>query len=199
VCQGALEAKQAWSRVPVADFNPTDPDPAAFPEVATWLQREVAPTFEAWLADLQALGEPPTGGDAWNHVLTAVEGIVRLNGDQVAAATSAGTQQFVQATNGLHGRLASYSRLILIDTRGRELFDRLPEDSRSTVEERMHDVTAVLDAADSTSAILFRTADGTPVGLLRPGLRRTLVPSRMQPAEVRRVALQAAPSLPPRR
>ena len=63
-------------------------------------------------------------------------------------------------------RLASYSRLILIDKRGTGLSDRLPEDSRSTVEERMHDVTAVLDATDSSSAILFGTADGTPVGLL---------------------------------
>ena len=63
-------------------------------------------------------------------------------------------------------RLASYSRLILIDKRGTGLSDRLPLDSRSTVEERMHDVQAVLDATDSPSAFLFATADGTPVALL---------------------------------
>lgn len=101
VCEGALEAKRAWSRFPVAEFNPTDPDPVALPEVATWLQREVAPTFEAWLADLQALGEPPTGRDTWNDVLTAVDGIVRLNAAQVAAAMSAGIVDFARATKGL--------------------------------------------------------------------------------------------------
>ena len=63
-------------------------------------------------------------------------------------------------------RLASYSRLILIDKRGTWLSDRLPDDKRSTVEERMHDVQAVLDATDSSSAFLFGTADGTPVALL---------------------------------
>jgi pimeloyl-ACP methyl ester carboxylesterase len=67
---------------------------------------------------------------------------------------------------GFTQRLASYSRLILIDKRGTGLSDRLPNDNRSTVEERMRDVTAVLDATDSSSAILFGTADGTPVALL---------------------------------
>jgi pimeloyl-ACP methyl ester carboxylesterase len=67
---------------------------------------------------------------------------------------------------GFTQRLASYARLILIDKRGTGLSDRLPDDNRSTVEERMHDVTAVLDATESSSAILFGTADGTPVALL---------------------------------
>nr|MBA3282424.1 alpha/beta hydrolase [Acidimicrobiia bacterium] len=63
-------------------------------------------------------------------------------------------------------RLASYSRLILIDKRGTGLSDRLPMDKRSTVEERMHDVQAVLDATGSSSAFLFATADGVPVALI---------------------------------
>lgn len=63
-------------------------------------------------------------------------------------------------------RLASYSRLILIDKRGTGLSDRLPKDKRSTVEERMNDVQAVLDAAGSSSAFLFATADGVPVALM---------------------------------
>ena len=63
-------------------------------------------------------------------------------------------------------RLASYSRLILIDKRGTGLSDRLPMDKRSTVEERMHDVQAVLDATGSSSAFLFATADGVPVALM---------------------------------
>jgi pimeloyl-ACP methyl ester carboxylesterase len=56
--------------------------------------------------------------------------------------------------------------LILIHKRGTGLSDRLPMDSRSTIEERMHDVHAVLDATDSSAAFLFATADGTPVALL---------------------------------
>ena len=101
VCQSALEAKQAWSEFPSPDFNPTQPDPAAFPEVAAWLQNEVAPTFQAWLDGLTALGEPPTGREPWGDVLTAVEGIARLNAAQVAAAKTGDTEKFVQATNGL--------------------------------------------------------------------------------------------------
>jgi class 3 adenylate cyclase len=80
-------------------------------------------------------------------------------------------------------RLASYSRLILIDKRGTGLSDRLPDDTRSTVEERMHDIQAVLDATDSSSAILFGTADGTPVGLLA---------AATYPDRVRGLALWAA-------
>lgn len=101
VCAAALKSKQAWAPFPVADFNPTDPDPKKFPEVATWLKEQVAPTFESWLADLRALGEPPTGGDAWKDVLTAVDGIVRLNEAQVVAAKSAGTEEFARATKDL--------------------------------------------------------------------------------------------------
>ncbi len=80
-------------------------------------------------------------------------------------------------------RLASYSRLILIDKRGTGLSDRLPADNRATVEDRMHDVQAVLDATGSTSAFLFATADGTPVALLA---------GATYPERVRGLALWAA-------
>jgi len=59
VCQEALESKQAWSAFPAANFDPSRPDPSAFPEVAAWLEDEVAPTFEAWLDGLKTLGTPP--------------------------------------------------------------------------------------------------------------------------------------------
>ena len=80
-------------------------------------------------------------------------------------------------------QLASFSRLILIDKRGTGLSDRLPTDQRATVEERMHDVQAVLDATGSTSAFLFATADGTPVALLA---------GAVSPDRVRGLALWAA-------
>ncbi len=101
VCQGALEAKQKWSAFPVPDFDPTHPDPSAFPEVAVWLEDQVTPTFEAWLDGLRALGVPPTGRQPWSDVLTAVERIVQGNQDQVAAAKAGDTEAFVAATYDL--------------------------------------------------------------------------------------------------
>src|SRR6185312_16678567 len=46
-------------------------------------------------------------------------------------------------------RLASFSRLILFDKRGTGLSDRVPNDSLPTLEQRMDDVRAVLDAVGS--------------------------------------------------
>jgi class 3 adenylate cyclase len=62
-------------------------------------------------------------------------------------------------------RLASFSRLILLDKRGTALSERLPEERMATVEDRVHDVTAVLDAVGSSSAFLLATADGTPIAM----------------------------------
>jgi hypothetical protein len=101
VCQTALEAKRAWSAFPAADFDPNHPDPEAFPEVATWLEGEVTPTFEAWLDGLTALGTPPSGQPAWSDVLSAIDTIVDLNADQVRAAKSADTEGFVEAKDRL--------------------------------------------------------------------------------------------------
>ena len=44
-------------------------------------------------------------------------------------------------------RLASFSRLILFDKRGTGLSDRVAVDALPTLEQRMDDVRAVLDAA----------------------------------------------------
>jgi hypothetical protein len=101
VCQRALEAKQAWSAFPVPDFDPIHPDPSAFPKVGVWLQDQVAPTFDAWLDGLGAIGQPPTGRQAWSDLLTAVDQIVQHNSDQVAAAKAGNTNRFIAATNGL--------------------------------------------------------------------------------------------------
>ena len=101
MCESALASKQAWSAFPVPDFNPTEPDPSAFPRVAAWLENEVGPTFEDWLSGLTALGAPPSGQEAWSGVLAAVDGIVSLNADQVAAAKTGNTGGFVEATNSL--------------------------------------------------------------------------------------------------
>jgi hypothetical protein len=101
VCQKAIESKQAWSTFPVSNFDPAHPDPSAFPKAAVWLEDQVAPTFEAWLNDLRALGEPPTGQTSWSDVLSAVEKIVEGNADEAAAANAGDPDGFVAAHDGL--------------------------------------------------------------------------------------------------
>jgi class 3 adenylate cyclase/pimeloyl-ACP methyl ester carboxylesterase len=61
-------------------------------------------------------------------------------------------------------RLASFSRLILLDKRGTGLSD--PVDGVPTLEERMDDVRAVMDAVGSERAALLGVADGGPLCLL---------------------------------
>ena len=57
-------------------------------------------------------------------------------------------------------RLACFSRLIMFDKRGTGLSDRVAEDRLPTLEQRMDDVRAVMDAAGSERAALFGLADG---------------------------------------
>jgi pimeloyl-ACP methyl ester carboxylesterase len=52
-------------------------------------------------------------------------------------------------------RLASFSRLILFDKRGTGLSDRVSNERLPTLEERMDDVRAAMDAAGSQRAVLF--------------------------------------------
>jgi pimeloyl-ACP methyl ester carboxylesterase/class 3 adenylate cyclase len=58
-------------------------------------------------------------------------------------------------------RLASFSRLILLDRRGTGLSD--PVDRLPTLEERMDDICAVMDAAGSPRAFLFGISEGGPM------------------------------------
>jgi class 3 adenylate cyclase len=58
-------------------------------------------------------------------------------------------------------RLASFSRLIMFDKRGTGLSDRLPNDQLPTLEERMDDVRAVMDAAGSQRAAVFGFSEGS--------------------------------------
>ena len=58
----------------------------------------------------------------------------------------------------LYRRLASISRLLRFDKRGTGMSDRIAE--ASTLETRMDDIRAVMDAAGSNRAVLFGTGDG---------------------------------------
>jgi class 3 adenylate cyclase len=60
-----------------------------------------------------------------------------------------------------HDRVASFSRFILFDRRGTGLSDRPREPA--SLEARMDDVRAVMDAAGSERAVLFGTADAAAV------------------------------------
>ncbi len=60
-------------------------------------------------------------------------------------------------------RLASFSRLILFDKRGTGLSDRVPESELPTLEQRMDDVRAVMDAVGSIRAALLGVSEGGPM------------------------------------
>jgi pimeloyl-ACP methyl ester carboxylesterase len=63
-------------------------------------------------------------------------------------------------------RLASFSRLILFDKRGTGLSDRVQLDELPTLEQRMDDVRAVMDAVGSERAALMGISEGGPMCLL---------------------------------
>jgi hypothetical protein len=81
-------------------------------------------------------------------------------------------------------RLAAFSRLILFDKRGTGLSDR--NAGVANREERMDDVRAVMDAADSKRAALFGVSEGGLMNLLFAAT----YPQRVQ--AVRRVHRQRA-------
>lgn len=76
-------------------------------------------------------------------------------------------------------RLASFSRLLIFDKRGVGMSDPLPPDSSPTLEERLEDVRAVMDAAGSDAAVLFGNSEGAQLAVLfattYPGRTRALV------------------------
>jgi pimeloyl-ACP methyl ester carboxylesterase len=63
-------------------------------------------------------------------------------------------------------RLASFSRLLLIDKRGTGLSDRVAESELPTLEQRMDDVRAVMDAVGSARAALLGHSEGGNMAML---------------------------------
>jgi len=60
-------------------------------------------------------------------------------------------------------RLASFARVIVFDKRGTGLSDRVPNNELPTLEQRMDDVRAVMDAAGSHRAALCGVSEGGPM------------------------------------
>jgi pimeloyl-ACP methyl ester carboxylesterase len=63
-------------------------------------------------------------------------------------------------------RLASFSRLIVFDKRGIGLSDRVEADAMPTMEERVDDVRAVLDAVGSNRAAVLGQGYGCPIAIM---------------------------------
>ena len=63
-------------------------------------------------------------------------------------------------------RLASFARLIIFDKRGTGMSDPVAPRQLPTLEERMDDVRAVMDAAGSERAALVGVSEGGPMSLL---------------------------------
>ncbi|MBT2323878.1 adenylate/guanylate cyclase domain-containing protein [Variovorax paradoxus] len=63
-------------------------------------------------------------------------------------------------------RLASFARLILFDKRGTGMSDPVPVDQLPTLEQRMDDVRAVMDAVGSKRAALVGVSEGGPLGVM---------------------------------
>ena len=63
-------------------------------------------------------------------------------------------------------RLASFARVILFDKRGTGMSDPVPLQQLPTLEQRMDDVRAVMDAAGSDRAALIGVSEGGPLSLL---------------------------------
>ena len=84
-------------------------------------------------------------------------------------------------------RLASFSRLIIMDKRGTGLSDRVPVDQLPSLGERVLDVLAVMNAASVNRATLFGISEdgGTLLRPLKHGLdfpkRRFLGPGPATP------------------
>ncbi len=63
-------------------------------------------------------------------------------------------------------RLASFSRLILFDKRGTGMSDPVPPSELPTLEQRMEDVRAVMDAVGSERAVVFGASEGGNMSML---------------------------------
>lgn len=63
-------------------------------------------------------------------------------------------------------RLASFSRLILFDKRGTGMSDQVPNNHLPSLEQRMDDVRAVMDAVGSERAAIFGASEGGNMSIL---------------------------------
>ncbi len=92
---GALAQKKGAEAAPVPQLQPYPARPVEAPTTRALLA-ETVETFEAWLHEMQALGQPPTGLAAWADLVAAVENHVRIAAEQEAAAHRSDVETFVR-------------------------------------------------------------------------------------------------------
>jgi len=91
-------------------------------------------------------------------------------------------------------RLAQFARVVLYDQRGTGLSGPLAAGASPTIEDRVDEAVAVLDAVGSKTAAVYATADGGPVGIVLSAMH----PDRVQQLAVygSSARLVAAPGYP---
>ena len=145
---------------------------SAAPQVSTGVSEEHCPTKRGgWAADLQCLTfvgdiEPKIryarSGDI--HIAYTVTGEGPLDLVLVEGYfTHLGIMWEQPGYRRWVNRLASFARVIRFDKRGMGLSDRVQV---GTLEQRMEDLRAVLDAVGSERAVLVGTSEGGPLSLL---------------------------------
>jgi hypothetical protein len=85
VCRTALAQKQALGPFPFPTFNPTRPDVSKLAPIGR-LEARTVKIYKAWLHDMRALGEPPTGRAEWAAVVSALARNGAIIADQQRAA-----------------------------------------------------------------------------------------------------------------
>src|SRR5438445_6751110 len=71
VCQHALAAKKSQGAFPFPNFNPTQPDPGELPTIARF-EAVTVNIYQAWMNEMVALGQPPSGRTEWADLLKAL-------------------------------------------------------------------------------------------------------------------------------
>jgi class 3 adenylate cyclase len=94
-------------------------------------------------------------GDAERDLLVVMDGFIPID-------TMESEPRLARAM----ARLASFSRLIRFDRRGIGLSDPISPSEPPTIEQWVHNALAVLDAAESSSAVVLAAVEASPIALM---------------------------------
>ena len=108
VCKASADQMDAQGPFPYPNFNPTRPDWSKYPGVPQALLK-TPEIFRGWLHNMRALGQPTTGGRAWNDLLAAIEAHVRVAAEQELAAVHRDSDTF---TKDYHEGRATQDKLL---------------------------------------------------------------------------------------
>ena len=80
-------------------FNRYAPDPDLLPQVAAHLEENLA--YKDLASDLESLGDPESGGDAWATVMSDLQTTAQDVNSEIAAAQDAATGRFTELSDQL--------------------------------------------------------------------------------------------------